>query len=62
MWLIHQQADGAFQAQFRSCFKGKASDGLETGRWSLAGDMETLKVLTVDGAPASGRKLQDSFS
>ena len=53
MWLIRQQANGNFQAQFRTCIKGKAQDDVESGHWSLAGDMETLMVLSVDGKPAS---------
>jgi hypothetical protein len=49
MWLIHQQADGTFQVLFRSCAKGKDLDEIETGRWQLNGDVETLNIQTVNG-------------
>jgi hypothetical protein len=53
MWLIHQTADGNFQVLFRSCVKGKAFDELERGRWQLSGDIETLHIQTINGAPVS---------
>jgi hypothetical protein len=53
MWLIHQAADGSFTAQFRACVRGRNQDEIETGRWSLKGDVETLHIQTVDGAPVS---------
>jgi hypothetical protein len=58
MWLIHQAADGTFRVQFRSCVKGKNLDEVETGRWQLTGDVETLHVRSVNGAPAS---LDDNY-
>ncbi len=58
MWLIHHQANGNFQALFRTCLKGKAFDDVESGHWALAGDMETLTILSVDGKPAA---LQESY-
>jgi hypothetical protein len=51
MWLARNAANGTFQVQFRSCTKGHALDQVETGRWSLVGDIETLQVLSVNGAP-----------
>ena len=53
MWLIHQTADGNFSVLFRTCVRGKNFDELETGRWSLAGDTETLSVQTVNGQKVS---------
>jgi hypothetical protein len=53
MWLIHQMADGTFQVQFRSCVKGKDLDEVETGRWQLNGDTETLFIQTVNGQRAA---------
>jgi hypothetical protein len=53
MWLIHQAADGTFMVQFRDCVKGHNQDEIETGRWSLNGDAETLQIRSVNGRPAS---------
>jgi hypothetical protein len=53
MWLIHQAADGNFTVQFRTCVKGKNRDEIETGRWMLNGDVETLQVRTVNGTTVS---------
>jgi hypothetical protein len=58
MWLIHQAADGTFRVLFRTCVKGRNLDEVETGRWELNGDVETLHVRSVNGAPAS---LDDSY-
>lgn len=49
MWLIHESADGGFTVQFRTCAKGKNLDEIETGRWTLSGDVETLHIATVNG-------------
>ncbi len=53
MWLIRQAADGNFTVQFRTCVKGKNRDEIETGRWILNGDVETLQVRTVNGIAVS---------
>jgi len=53
MWLIRQAADGSFAVQFRTCLRGKNLDEIETGRWSLNGDVETLHIQTVNGTPVS---------
>jgi len=53
MWLIHMTADGNFKVLFRSCVRGKNFDELETGRWRLSGDVESLHVQTVNGTPVS---------
>ena len=62
MWLAHNAPDGSFQVQFRSCRKGQALDQIETGRWSLNGDTETLQVLTVNGAPLAQKELYKVLS
>lgn len=49
MWIAHMGADGSFHAQFRACRKGKATDTVNDGRWSLNGDVETIQIQTVDG-------------
>ena len=53
MWLIHEAADGSFNVLFRACVKGKNRDEIETGRWALNGDVETLQVRTVNGTTVS---------
>ena len=55
MWLAHMLPDGRFEAQFRSCVKGKGMDEVETGRWSLKGDSETIQVMMVNGQPFARR-------
>ena len=62
MWLARNFPDGSFQVQFRSCNKGHALDQVETGRWSLNGDTETLQVLTVNGAPLAQKELYKVLS
>ena len=49
MWMAHMLPNGDFRAEFRSCVKGKAFDLTQTGSWSLAGDIETITIMTVDG-------------
>ena len=51
MWIAHMGANGAFAAQFRSCVKGKEMNEVETGRWRLEGDTETINIQTVNGQP-----------
>ena len=53
MWIAHMGADGGFAAQFRDCIKGQPFDEVETGRWRLDGDTETISVQTVNGAALS---------
>jgi hypothetical protein len=62
MWLARNAPDGTFQVQFRACSKGKALDQMETGRWSLAGDTETLEVLSVNGAPMAQKEIYKILS
>ena len=49
MWVARLLPNGEFHAQFRSCVKGKASDQFQDGWWSMAGDIETIKVSAVNG-------------
>ena len=52
MWVARMSPDGAFHAQFRICLKGKALDQFNVGHWSLAGDVETIVIASVNGTPA----------
>ena len=49
MWIAHMLPNGEFRAEFRSCIKGKAFDVIQTGQWSLAGDIETISIITANG-------------
>ena len=49
MWVAHMLPNGEFRAEFRSCVKGKALDMTQTGQWALAGDIETISIITADG-------------
>jgi hypothetical protein len=51
MWVARMLPNGNFRAEFRACIKGKAHDQIQTGQWSLAGDMETITTVTVNGSP-----------
>ena len=51
MWVARMMPNGNFRAEFRACIKGQARDQIQTGRWSLAGDMETITTFTVNGKP-----------
>ena len=52
MYIDRMRADGAWRGEYRTCFKNKAVDQVQTGRWSLAGDILTLKVESVNGVPS----------
>jgi hypothetical protein len=52
MYIDRMRPDGTWRGEYRTCMKGKATDQLQTGRWSVKGDMLTLKVETVDGIAA----------
>jgi hypothetical protein len=62
MWLARNAPDGTFEVQFRSCSKGHNLDQVETGRWSLNGDTETLQVLKVNGTPLAQTELYKILS
>jgi len=49
MYIDRMRADGSWRGEYRTCLKGKSSDQVQEGRWSLAGDMLILKVEMVDG-------------
>jgi hypothetical protein len=49
MWLERAGADGSFHVEFRACRQGKAFDNSNDGRWTLAGDAETITVDSVNG-------------
>ena len=50
MYIDRMRADGSWQGEYRICRKGKPPDDqIQTGRWSLAGDILSLKVNTVNG-------------
>jgi hypothetical protein len=49
MYIDRMRADGSWRGEYRSCIKGKSSDQIQEGRWSLSGDTLILKVELVDG-------------
>jgi len=51
MYVDRMQADGRWRGEYRSCVRGKAFDQVQMGRWSLKGDILSLQVDTVNGAP-----------
>jgi hypothetical protein len=51
MYIDRMRADGSWRGEYRTCVKGKPRDQVQTGRWSLAGDVITLSVQQVDGQP-----------
>ena len=51
MWLARVVPGGQFQVQFRSCHGKQARDSIETGHWSLKGDIETIDIARVNGRP-----------
>jgi hypothetical protein len=56
MYIDYFDAGGAFHNHHRWCRQGKiAADIKETGRWSVAGDILTIDIATVDGRPAPRR-------
>lgn len=51
MYIDRMLADGQWRGEYRTCIKGKAHDQVQTGRWSLQGDILSLQVDTVNGQP-----------
>lgn len=49
MYVDRMLTDGRWRGEYRTCVKGKASDQIQTGRWSLQGDILSLQVDTVNG-------------
>jgi hypothetical protein len=52
MYIDRMRPDGSWRGEYRTCPKGKAINRVQTGRWSLAGDILSLWVEQVDGALA----------
>jgi hypothetical protein len=52
MYIDRMRADGSWQGEYRICVKGKPPDDqIQMGHWSLAGDVLSLKVDSVNGMP-----------
>jgi hypothetical protein len=50
MYIDRMHPDGSWRGEYRTCLKGKPSDEqVQEGHWSLAGDIITLQVETVNG-------------
>jgi hypothetical protein len=49
MWIARMGADGSFHALFRACRKGKATDAVNDGTWSLNGNTEIIQIQTANG-------------
>ena len=50
MYIDRMLGDGRWRGEYRTCFKGKpVDDQVQTGHWSLEGDILSLKVDTVNG-------------
>jgi homogentisate 1,2-dioxygenase len=44
MYIDRMRADGSWRGEYRTCVKGKCEDQIQTGRWSVKGDMLVLQV------------------
>jgi len=51
MYIDRMFTDGRWRGEYRTCVKGKAVDQIQMGRWALQGDILSLQVDTVNGAP-----------
>lgn len=49
MYLDQLRPNGDFLVHHRTCIKGKTRDQYASGRWSVAGNMLTINIQTVDG-------------
>ena len=54
MYIDRMHADGSWRGEYRTCPRGKLKplDQIQQGHWSLAGDMLSLRVDTVNGKRA----------
>jgi hypothetical protein len=52
MYIDRMRTDGTWRGEYRTCFKNKAVDQVQIGHWSLAGDILTLTVESVNGVAA----------
>lgn len=53
MYIDRLRPNGDWRGEYRTCVKGKAQDMIQTGHWSLSGDMLSLSLETVGGAIVS---------
>jgi hypothetical protein len=52
MYIDRMLADGRWRGEYRTCITGKPPiDWVQTGRWSLQGDILNLQVDMVNGLP-----------
>lgn len=49
MYIDRMRPGGSWRGEYRTCMRGKAVDQIQTGSWSVEGDVLILKVDTVDG-------------
>jgi len=49
MYIDRLRPNGDWQGEYRTCVKGKAQDLVQSGHWSMAGDLLSLSVETVNG-------------
>jgi hypothetical protein len=49
MWLETTTPDGRLHIRHRTCVQGKAFDEIHEGRWSLRGDILTVRIERIDG-------------
>jgi hypothetical protein len=49
MYLDTMEANGRFHAHHRTCVKGKATDQVEQGAWTLNRNILTIRIETVNG-------------
>ncbi len=49
MYIDRMRPDGSWRGEYRTCFKGKSEDQVQTGRWAMKGDTLILSVEAVDG-------------
>jgi hypothetical protein len=50
MYIDRMRPDGSWRGEYRTCNKGKSEDLVQEGRWSLNGDVLSLRVEKVDGS------------
>ena len=51
-WLVIRRSDGGYAVEFRDYNNCQLkSVHVETGRWTVSGNIMTIKTLTVDGHP-----------
>jgi hypothetical protein len=53
MYLEWIRRDGGIRVHHRTCIKGKTSEQWEEGRWSVSGDILTVRLHTTNGRKTS---------